>query len=206
MRLAAGQSPGPTLSSAGALKPAPAAAGRRRGQAQPRVGSQAGPARLLLAAGGAALGAAPRPGLREARSAGGWRAGAAGGARQRGGDQSRRAGGGAPKGEKESAAESKRLIGGRLAGSGSPGSALARLTERSSVGRPCHSSHWFSAPALLPEKGESLAVVRARRNHLPTESQGGRTPENRLVQPSYFPEGQTEAQSEAAAGIDHTAS
>lgn len=140
MRLAAGQSPGPTLSSAGAFKPAQAVAERRPGQAQPRVGSQAGPARLLLAAGGAALGAAPRPGLREAPSAGAGEPGRRVESGQRGGDQSRRAGGGAPKGEKESAAESKRLIGGRLAGSESPGSALARLTERSSVGRPCHPS------------------------------------------------------------------
>lgn len=61
-------------------------------------------------------------------------------------------------------------------------------------------------PLCFPKKVSLSLSLRARRNHLPTESQGGRTPENRLLQPSYFPEGQTEAQSEAATGIDHTAS
>lgn len=130
----------------------------RRGSSSPRAGLPSVPPR---GRGSAKLGApgAGEPGRRVEPE-------------QSGGGQSRRAGGGAPKGEKESAAESKRLIGGRLAGSGSPGSALARLTERSSAERPCTHSHRFAAPALLPQKGESLAVLKARRNHLPTEISG----------------------------------
>lgn len=74
--------------------------------------------------------------------------------------QSRGAGGGAPKGEKESAAESKRLIGEDCRDPGPLGFALARSTERSSAGRPSTHPAAFAEPAQLLKKGESRAAVR----------------------------------------------
>lgn len=116
------------------------------------------PARLLLGAGGAALGDAPRPQLREAGSAGAWRAQAAGGARaaQRRPIAPRRRR--SPKGGKKKV---RRKVRGSLwedwPDQGSRDSALARRRERSGAGRPCVHSRSFSAPSLPPEKGESLA-------------------------------------------------
>lgn len=95
----------------------------------------AGLARLLLAAGGAALGAAPRPLSWEALRAGGWPAEAAGGARaaRRRPIAPRR--GRSPKGGKKKV---RRKVRGSLREDwpdrGTPGSALVRRTERGGAG------------------------------------------------------------------------
>lgn len=115
--------------------------GRAPKQTRPSATSrppQYRPARLLPAAGWAALGDAPRSQLREAGSAGVWRAQAAGGARaaQRRPIAPRRRR--SPKGGKKKV---RRKVRGSLwedwPDQGSPDSASARRRGRSGAGRPC---------------------------------------------------------------------
>lgn len=120
---------------------APVCPRRWRGAEGPSSASgwrAAGPAPLLLAAGGAALGAAPRPQLLEAQSAGGSRAEAAGGAgaaRRRPIAQRQ---GRSPKGGKKKV---RRKVRGSLREDwpdrGPRGWALAKRIERFGAGRSC---------------------------------------------------------------------
>lgn len=92
--------------------------------------------------------------------------------------------------KKESAAESKRLIGGRLSGSGSLGLRFGQPHRKQQCWATLHSSSPLSLRPLCRPRKVSLALsVRARRNHRVTSSQGRRILTNCLVQPSlsFFP-------------------
>lgn len=133
-----------------ASQAAPAAAGRGSRGAQPRHHPQACPARLLLAMGGAALGAAP---------------GSLGGGRGRGiaAAANRAAPGEEPRrGKKKVRRKVRGSLGEDWPGQGPWGSVLGR----SGAGRFAPIPAPFAAPAQLPKKGESRAVLRARRNPL----------------------------------------
>ncbi|KAH0506415.1 Interleukin-1 receptor accessory protein [Microtus ochrogaster] len=116
----------------------------RPGTAGPRGGTQRSPAsarrRAPCDSSSQRAGLArvpPPPHPWEARLAGGARANKAGGACGRIPGPIARWRGRSPGGEKESAAESKRLVGGLLSGSGSPGLSLDPASERDSGRSPC---------------------------------------------------------------------
>lgn len=209
-RLAQYPAAGPTFSFPCTLRPAQAVAGRQRerGRAQPRFRPQTRPARLLLAAGGAALADA------RGRSSGKPSARLAGEPRRRVEPEplaaaNRAAAGEEPqRGKKESAAESKRLIGGRLSGSGSPG-LWPDARKEAALGDSASILAALAAPTVSARKGESRVSMRARRNHPATSSPGRRILTNdsfNLLPPPQPPKGKLRHRGKAAAGRDHAAS
>ncbi|KAM7321870.1 hypothetical protein ACRRTK_018711 [Alexandromys fortis] len=101
----------------------------------------------------------PPPHPWEARLAGGARANKAGGACGRIPGPIARWRGRSPGGEKESAAESKRLVGGRLPGSGSPGLSLYPGSERDSGRSPCTHPVAVAEPSRLAQEVEPEQVI-----------------------------------------------
>lgn len=106
-----------------------------------------------------------------------------------------------PRGEKESAAESKRLVGGRLPGSGSPGLSLDPRSERDSSRPPCTHPVAVAEPSRLAQEGESRVAGRTGLEWPAAVTRGSRIFIDKLLQPFCFTDGKTETQGQAEATL-----
>lgn len=134
----------------------------------------------------------PPPHPWEGRLAGGARANKAGGACGRIPGPIARWRGRSPGGEKESAAESKRLVGGQLPGSGSPGLSLDPGSERDSGRSPCTHPVAVAEPSLLAQEGESRVAGSTGLEWPAAVTRGSRIFIDKLLQPFCFTDGKTD--------------